>query len=231
MAQIQAYAYSESSTSTKYRSVCRFGIEEQPSSPTVTYAQLSAPAQFVPALDLWRAIFDATTPAGLYAITYSATTRRVTIASTNATNFKPVFVGNIASFLGFGAGPFAFATSHVGTATPAGVLELVGAETEAPVDAAQVSLDTFRHGRAQARLFGNHQLSRCNLLYLTSVAPSDLSYVTTGRVRLFPTSDTGAYSLSNLDGYVDGYVVEQPSFEPPGDDGLVEGALLLAVER
>lgn len=230
MPRIEAYAYSPGSNATTHRSVCLLGIEEQPSSPTVTYAQLAAPAVFSDALTEWKAYFDLHTPAGLYSITYSSTTRRVTIASTNGTSFKPIFSGNLATFLGFGSGPFAFATSHTGTAIPAGVMELIGAECEAPEDATDLDALRLRHGRAYVCAFGNHMVQRIGLLCLSAYAPSTLAYISTGKVRVYVTSDSNPYSVSNLDGYVEGHVIDHEGFDVLGNAAeLTELRLTLAV--
>lgn len=234
MARIEGYAYSDGTG--KFRAVNSLVIEEQPSSPATTTARLGAPAVFSTALTAWASILNATTPAGLYAITYSSTTRRVTIASTNAVNFRPDWSGpdaELARWLGFDpAAVYGFATSHVGTAIPLGCVELLGVELEAPEDAARVELQQVRLGRAVAAVFGNHQLSKAELVISRGATPASWAWLTTGRVRVYPTADTNPYSATNLDGYLDGYVVEQPGWEQLGtDEGLAVLQLQLALPR
>ena len=234
MARLEGYAFSDGTS--KFRAVNSLVIEEQPSSPATTTARLASPAVFSTALTSWATILNATTPAGVYAITYDSSTRRVTIASTNAVNFRPDWSGpdaELALWLGFDPlAAYGFATSHVGTAIPLGRVDLLGVELEAPEDAAKVNLQQVRLGRAVAAVFGNHQLSKAGLVIGRNATPSSWAWLTTGRVRLYPTADNNPYSASNLDGYLDGYVVEQPGWEQLGvDEGLAVLQLQLALPR
>lgn len=234
MARIEGYAYSDGTA--KYRAINSLVIEEQPTSPAVTEAVLAAPAVFDDALLAWEALLNATAPAGQYAITYDATTRRVTIASTNGTNFKPVFSGgdiDLALWLGFDPGAaFGFALTHTGVAIPWGRVEVLGVDVEPPEDAAKVDLQQLRLGRAVAPVFGNHLLITVALIVVLQSTPAAWSWVLTGRVRIYPSSNVNPYSESNLDGYVEGWVVSQPAWEQLGDDeGLSVLSLLLALPR
>lgn len=234
MANLQGYAYSDGSA--KWRAVNTLVVEEQPSSPATTAARLVAPAVFDAALDLWRALLDASTPAGLWAITYSSTTRRVTIATTNAVNFKPVWATvdrDLALWLGFDPDAvYGFATSHTGTAVPLGRVELLGVEVEPPEDASRVDLQRFRLGRAIAPVWGNHLLQAVQVLVSQSARPSAWHWLLTGRVRVYPTADVNPYTASNPDGYLEGYVSSSPKFDKLGDDeGIDVVDLLLAVPR
>ena len=234
MARLEGYAFSDGTG--QFRAVNSLVIEEQPTSPVTTTARLTQPTVFTTALEVWRTILDATTPAGLYAITYSSTTRRVTIATTNGVSFRPDWSGpdaELARWLGFDPlAVYGFATSHVGTETPLGRVELLGVDLEAPEDAAQVELQQVRLGRAVAPVFGNHQLSQATLVCSRGATPSSWAWLTTGRVRLYPTATATPYSASNLDGYLDGYVVQQPSWDQLGsDEGLAVLQLQLALAR
>lgn len=243
MAQIQAYAYSEgpagsagvaAGATARVQATNTISVIEAASPATTTYARTAAPATFAATLATWASNLTQAAPwgapTGTYTFTYSATTGRVTLACSVA--FRPVFVGNSAAWLGFTGSPGFYSFSHVGTLTPAGVCELLAVECEPPEDAAQADVDTFRHGRAQVRLFGNHQAVRLLMYVRSGKAPADLSYLTTGRVRVFPHADTTPYQPSNLDGYFDGYVVDQPTLElRDQDESLRSIALVLAVER
>ena len=234
MARLEGYAFSDGTG--QFRAVNSLVIEEQPTSPVTTTARLTQPTVFTTALEVWRTILDATTPAGLYAITYSSTTRRVTIATTNGVSFRPDWSGpdaELARWLGFDPGAaYAFDTSHVGTAVPLGVVELLGVELEAPLDAAQVQLQQLRLGRAVASVFGNHQRAGASLVCARAAAPASWAWLTTGRVRLYPTADTSPYGPANLDGYLDGYVIEQPGWDLLGpDEGMAVLELQLALPR
>ena len=160
----------------------------------------------------------------------------MTIASTNAVAFRPDWSGpdaDLARWLGFDPGAvYGFATSHVGTAVPLGVVDLLGVDLEAPLDAARVDLQQLRLGRAVAAVFGNHALSRATLVCSRAATPSSWAWVTTGRVRVYPSTDTNPYSVANLDGYLDGYVVSQPSWDQLGqDEGVAVLELELALQR
>lgn len=233
MARLEGYAYSDGSA--KYRAVNSLVVEEQPSSPATTTARLLGPKVFSEALDAWRALLDAYTPAGLYAISYDSSSRRVTIASTNNVYFRPVwtFDHDLAYWLGFDPlAAYAFATTHTGTAIPLGRVDPLGVDLEAPDDAAKVDLQQLRLGRAVAPVFGNHQLVQVGLVVPRAAAPASWAWVTTGRVRIWPTADVNPYSPANLDGYLDGYVVEQPGWEQLGvDEGLAVLQLVMAVDR
>lgn len=233
MANVQGYAYSDGSA--KFRAVNSLVVEEQPTSPATTTARLVAPAVFDDALDLWRAILDASTPAGLWAITYSAVTRRVTIATTNAVNFKPVWAldRDLALWLGFDPDAvYGFATAHTGTAVPLGRVELLGVEVEPPEDASRVDLQRLRLGRAVAPVWGNHLLQAVQLVVSLSARPSAWHWLTSGRVRVYPTGDLNPYTAANPDGYLEGYVSAVPKFDKLGDDeGIDVVDLLLAVPR
>jgi len=233
MARIEGYAYSDGSS--KYRCVNSLVIEEQPSSPATTTARLDVPYVFSAALTKWKALLDATTPAGLYSITYSSSTRRVTLASTNGVNFRPVWTADrdLAAWLGFNPdAAYAFATSHVGTKVPLGRVDVLGVAVEPPEDAAKVEVQQYRLGRVAAPVFGNHLLQKVELLAARGERPERWHWLTTGRVRIYPTADTSPYSVANLDGYLDGYVVDQPGLELLGDDeGQTVLQLLLALPR
>lgn len=233
MARIESWAYSDGTA--KFRAVNSLVVCEQPTSPATTTARLPEPMLFSAALDEWRAQLDAHTPAGLYAITYDSATRRVKIRTTNGVSFKPVWTADadLARWLGFDpTATYAFATSHTGTAAPWGRCDLLGVDVEAPEDAAQVELQQLRLGRAVAPVFGNHQLTTVGLVVQRDAAPSNWAWLTTGRVRIYPSSSVTAYGPLDLDGYLDGYVVEQPSLDQLGtDEGLSVLQLLLALPR
>jgi hypothetical protein len=230
----QGFAYSDGSA--KFRAVNTLVIEELPSSPATTEARLAAPAVFDDALDQWRAILDATTPAGLYAITYSATTQRVTIASTNGVQFRPVWAAAdrpLALWLGFDPdAAYAFGLSHVGTLVPYGRAELLGVEVEPPEDASKADVQQVRLGRAIVAVFGNHLLQAVDLIVKGDRRPASWAWLTAGKLRIYVSADVNPYSAANPDGYLEGYVVTAPQFDKLGaDEGIDVVSLVLAVAR
>lgn len=227
MARIEGYAYSDGTS--RFRAVNSLVVEEAPSSPATTTCRLAAPTVFTDALAAWQTLLFTLTPAGVYVVSYSATTRRVTIATTNGVKFKPVWTADpdLARWLGFNpSAVYGFALSHTGTAVPLGRADVAGIAVEAPEDAAQVDTQALRLGRVVVPVYGNHLLQRVELLATRAQRPSAWHWLTTGRVRVYPTADTSPYSVANLDGYVDGYVVDQPVFEDLGDD---EGQTLITI--
>lgn len=245
-ARITAYTYvhdgatDHGSTHPPYNATATLGVIEQPSSPTVTYVRPTTPLPFyLPGgtgdqLTAWQDALDSYAPAGYYTITYSPTTRRVTIASTNATSFRPVMVADGATWTGFTQDLSAgWATSWTGDDAPAAICELLGATVEPAEDAARVDLHEYRHGRAVAVVWGNHQLHRVTLYFRGDDAHVlDPGYLVTGRVKIQQGSDTTAYSPTNVDGVIDGFVVASMDPAEDGDLGEVWSlTLLVAVPR
>jgi hypothetical protein len=248
MSQIMAYSYSEgpagsagvaAGATALHAATNTLAVVEQTSAGTTTYARTAAPSLFDAQLTTWAANLTSAAPwgapAGQYAFTYSSATQRVTLASTNSTSFRPIMVGNVASWLGFTQtiNPATYATSWTGESAPAGVLELLGVGLEPPEAADDTEVLSLRHGRNYVPLFGNHQVQKPELLAQRSRLPPDLSYLLTGRVRITPMADTAAYdAVAHLGGYIDGYVTEEPAYgEPDPDSDIIEITLTLAVAR
>tara|TARA_R110000868_G_scaffold94111_3_gene259952 strand:+ start:84 stop:773 length:690 start_codon:yes stop_codon:yes gene_type:complete len=229
MAQVQAYIFADSTA--LYSSGHTLTVTD---AGGTLAAKLSTPTLLVDALATWQTLINTggSPPTGTYTLAYSATTGRVTVSATGVASFTLTLPGRTARMLGYSSASYTGSLSYTGEAVPAGVCELLAVEIEPPEDAAQADLDTFRHGRAQVRLFGNHQLARVKLYVRSGKAPADLSYLTTGRVRVYATADVAPYSVTNLDGYFDGYVVDQPSLEfRDQDESLRAISLVLAVTR
>lgn len=230
MSRIVAYAYSEGANTglphPPYASTSTLGIIEQATPATITYARPTAARPFYApesAADQardWVTVLNALTPAGLYAITYDAATQRVTIASTNATPFRPVMVENLALWLGFSATLAGWATSWLAPSAPACVAGLLTATVEPAEDAARVDLHEYRHGRAVAVAWGNHQLHKITLHFTSaSLRIFDPGFLLTGRVRIYQGSDTTDYSPTNVDGVIDGWVIASDNPNEDGDLG------------
>lgn len=233
MARIESYAYSDGTS--KFRCINSLVVEEQPTSPLTTTCRLEQPYVFSAALVRWQQLLFTLTPAGVYTVAYSASTRRVTIATTNGVNFKPIWTTDrdLAFWLGFNPDAvYGFATSHTGTRIPLGRADVLGVQVEPPEDAAKVEVQQYRLGRVAAPVFGNHLLQKVELLATRAQRPERWHWLTTGRVRVWPSDDPNPYSVANLGGYLDGYVVEQPGLEHLGDDeGQTVVQLLLALPR
>ena len=242
--RIESYAYSEgprgsagvaAGAAAALQTVQTLAVIESSSPGTTTYERPSTPKLFTELLTLWQADLNTAspwgTPAGTYSLAYNATTKRVTMSST--VSFKPVAVGNVLAFLGMTQTISSYATSWVGAAAPLGVAELLGVTVEPAEDWAVVDLTKYRHGRAVAAAFGNHQVHKVKLFAkgdaLHSLAGG---YLTTGRVRVYQGDTGAAYSATNVDGYVDGYVVAADDLTTEGDlEDFWTLNMLLAVAR
>lgn len=232
MPRVEGYAYSDGTT--KFAANNTLVVEESATSPLKTSCRLGSSLSFSDALDAWELLLFALTPAGVYELTYSATTRRVTFRTTNGVSFKPVWTyPDAARWLGFDpTAVYAFAQTHVGTAVPLGRVDLHAVDVEPPEDAARAELQRYRLGRAQAPFFGNHLLQSVAFLATAAQTPSSWAWLTSGRLRVYPTADVSPYSATNLDGYFDGWVVEQSVQERLGDlQELASVSLVLALPR
>lgn len=235
--RIMAFCYSEGpvggSSPTGPDANATVATIESATPGTTTYGRPTAPALFTDQLQDIETEWDASAPAGLYSLTYDASTERVTIASTNSTSFKPQFEGNTAVWFGFTQSIVGNNTTWTADDPPAGLAELFAVTVEPAEDFARVQLAEYRHGRSVASVWGNHQVHRVRLVFRNSTyAQIAAGYLTTGRVRIWQCGDGTAYSATNIDGFVDGYVLAADDPVEEGDDGeLWSLRLLIGVSR
>lgn len=233
-ASIQSYAYSEGPAAllvspwtaapagAPYQSAQTLAVVEQSTPATTTYARPASPLLWTDLLAYWSTSLSAHAPAGApsghYSVTYSATTRRVTIANTAGAAFRPVFVGSGAKFLGFTQYISGWDTSWTALSAPLGVVELVGATVKPAEDGAKVQLAHYRHGRAVAVGWGNTNVHHVTVwIRRSDAAHLSAGWCLTGRVRLWQhATHTDAYSATNVAGYVDGYVVNASALRATG---------------
>lgn len=209
-------------------------VIEQATPGTTTEARPATPELFETQLTTWQTHLFTYTPAGIYTCTYDASTQRVTIATSNAVNFRPVMDGNLASWLGFTQVLAGWADSWTGASAPAAVAELLAVTVEPAEDAARVDLSEYRHGRAVATVWGNHQVHRVRLVFsrTTTLAQIQAGYLQAGRVRIWQAGDATAYSATNVDGFIDGYVLAADDPSEDGDIGELWGlSMLVGVAR
>lgn len=173
-----------------------------------TIIRTTTTVDFEAQLGAWKTLLDAYD--GVWTLTYSTTTKRLTIACTKV--FSLTLNYNVGGYLGFTASPYAGLDTYTGETGPGGVVELVGVEMGPAVDGAKVNLQQFRHGRALAIGWGNTRVHKARLWVRRSdVAALQTGYCLTGRVRIF--QDNGIiipYNpavLTGSGGYVDAYVV------------------------
>jgi len=243
--RIMAYCYSEGpvggqglSTATGPDANATLAVIEQGTPGTTTYARPLVPELFTTQLTTigssWSVAAPQGAPAGTYTVLYSASTQRITILSTNVVAHRPVMVGNMALWCGLTQDlSSGWAASWEGASRPAGIAELIGVTVEPAEDAARVDLARYRHGRAVASVWGNHQRHRVQLVFSAATkAQIEIGFLTTGRVRIWQFGDGGAYSPTNVDGYIDGWVVAASDPTEDGDVGeLWTLDLVLAVAR
>lgn len=231
-----AYCYSEgpaSGAAAPMQAHSTLAVIELPSPATTTYGRPLTPMLWTAQLAAIDATWDAATPSGIYDWTWSSATNRLTIASGNNVQFRPVNVGNSAAWFGFtqalGAG---YALTWTAASAPQAVADLLGATVEPAESWAQVDLNEYRHGRAAAIGWTNHAAHRITLYFVgENIATIQAGYVTTGRVRLWQdVSDLVAYSPTHPGGYVDGWIVAANDPTEDGDTGsLWTLSMVLAV--
>lgn len=204
-AYIEAYSYSEggSGSTVSLDSTQTFGVLGVP-----TYVRPSTPQRFSDLLSSWKAALDIALPAfAPWSVTYSSTTKRVTVAATGL--FKPALLDAAGAFIGMTSITGGTKASWTGNTVPGGRAELIGATVEPAEDWTQTELAQYRHGRANAIIWGNHQVHKVSLFAsATGVASMQIGYLQSGRVRIYQDSTiTTPYAVNNLGGYIDGYVI------------------------
>jgi len=207
-AYIESYCYSEGGSGATV------ALEANQSFATDTgvYVRPSVPQRFTDQLATWKTQLDAAIPAKApWVCSYSSTTKRVTIASAGAA-WAPALTlpGNVAVWIGWqsytGSGaPHIYTGQYV----PGARAELIGATIEVAEDWTQTELAQYRHGRANAVVWGNHQVHKVTLHgNLDAYESIKQGYLQSGRVRIYQDSTiTTAYAVDNLGGYIDGYVI------------------------
>jgi hypothetical protein len=203
-AYIEGYCYSEGGSGA----TVALEANQTLGTASGTYVRPSTPQRFTDQLATWKAQLDAAIPAAApWVCSYSATTKRVTLAS-NGAAWTPVLPGNVATWIGFGAYG-GTGSSWTGTYIPGARAELIGATVEVAEDWTQTELAQYRHGRANAVVWGNHQVHKVTLHgMLDGYEAIKPGYLQSGRVRIYQDAAiTIPYAVDNLGGYIDGYVI------------------------
>ena len=191
---------------------------------------LAAPTRFRAAMAAWGGMQGAG-----YTLSYSATTRRVTISHAAAHTLD--MSAGTARLLGFTGAPYGAATSHTGEVVPAGIAECVAIDVYPREDGARIDLRSYRHARSLATTSGNAQVFSCEIVLRESdlglVIPDGsfaAGYLLAGKLRI-ERGDAAAYTASNPDGYLDGHVVAIESITQSRATGeFIILRILLAVD-
>lgn len=202
-AYIEGYCYSEGGSGA----TAAIEANQTLATATGTYVRPSVPQRFTDQLATWKIQLDAAIPAGApWVCSYNSTTKRVTISSAGLA-WAPVTPGNTDQWLGYLAS--LSASSYRAANAPAGRAELLGVTVEPAEDWTQTELARYRHGRASAIVWGNHQIHKVTLhAGPDGLASMSIGYLQAGRVRIYQDSTISTpYSVSNLGGYIDGYVI------------------------
>jgi hypothetical protein len=219
-ARIESYLYSEGSKT----------IKESTTTLTAggTDAILSATTVFADALAEWQ-----TELGGAYTVAWNAATNSAKI--TNSGVFTLAFTGNLHEAMGFSA-----ATGHTGASSYTGDqqalarFDVIKVDCDVLTDGGSIDLRKYRHRRAEVLAFGNHDLWRTRLWMTAAQATSFLpSYCAAGYIRMYmDSSNTTAYSATNADGYIDGYITMCGELETHGNaEEVVSVSMIIARPR
>lgn len=207
-AYIEGYCYSEGGSGATA------AIEANQSFATDTgvYVRPSVPQRFSDQLATWKTQLDAAIPLRApWTVAYNSTSKRVSIAS-NGLVWAPALTlpGNVAAWIGWGSyGGIGAPDIYTGADTPGGRAELLGVTVEPAEDWTQTELAQYRHGRANAIVWGNHQVHKVTLhAAQAGYEAIAVGYLQAGRVRIYQDAAiTTPYAVDNLGGYIDGYVI------------------------
>jgi hypothetical protein len=229
MSSVQCYLYGSGAASGTVAAMDTYhtiGIDE---GGGVVRVRMNATGRFDDALSTWQSNINA---AGL-AHTYTVTRTGNTIEIAASGSFALYLYGSAGLLLGFGQTFYASNTRHASDQPCGGHLELVSYECQLVNNADRAELSQYRHGRALGLGFGNVDLWRTSLYLNRSdfSAAFDVGYALTGRVRVQGT-DATPYSATNLDGYVDGFIVATPELETySAAERFARVSILVAVPR
>lgn len=211
-ARIEPYSYSDGTS--QWQSTHTLGV----SIGGVASVRHPTPMRLEDALASWQGLLDVAKPAGApWALSYSSTTRRVTIASAGAV-FSAIFPANVGPWLGFTAGTLAGQSTYTGDSAPAGLVQCAALSTQMGEIVERGDQVSIRHGRSYAYTWGKLDSftveawidrSRYPWQVGTSLDSTDPSggWATCGRIRLHQTGgNANAYSETYPSGYVDGFV-------------------------
>lgn len=247
-ARIVAYTYVHADAASFngahpiHNATATLGVTLQATPGVTDYVRPTVPVPFYTSsptghqLVAWQDALNANVAAGTpWSVDYNPATRQMNI--TGAVNFRPAIPPNSSTAIWTGLTQdltSGWATQWSSEVPPAAVAELLAATIEPAEDMARVELHEYRHGRAAAIAWGNHQVHRCVLTFRSeNLHLLDPGYLATGRVRIYQVADNEtAYSATTPGGYVDGFVIASTDPTEDGDIGeLWTVTMLVGVPR
>jgi len=216
MATIESYLYSAGSTATNLTSLNSITVDEGGGS-SGTF-RLDESKLMSAALIYWADTASAALAAGVYSFSHDSDTNRVTLRTTNSTNFTVTFIGHVGKVLGFANASYSGDDTYTGESEPLALFTPAGVDCEVPEPKVRTDLVEYRHGRMTSTSFSNHLFADLTLWFTRTNADLFLtSCCTSGKVRVKFDSST-AFSTEAPDGYIDGFVYRTPSITTIGED-------------
>lgn len=151
----------------------------------------------------------------------------------DASNFEITFEGNLAAYLGY-SGDLSGADTYSSDQQPEALFSAIKYHVEAVASGDDVKVERYRLGRTEALAFGNYDLHELTLILTSAEAASFVeSLCVTGRIRASQNDgDSTAWSATNADGYIDGYVASTSDLVTLGSsEAHVQMRVLVAVPR
>lgn len=151
---------------------------------------------------------------------YDTTTDRV-MFTPGSGSLKIVFGSlSMAEAFGFSATTTAFSSSNiVGDIPPKAICPIHQAHYSNPVPGRKPDLSTFRHGRSNSVSWGRG--TRYGVKMIADYANADRILsgpLSVGKVRIGPYDAASIYKPTNLGGYLDGFIINQPEIESHQDE-------------
>ena len=169
----------------------------------------------------WRSFRDyiatmtAALPAAL-SIAYSTTTDRCTVAVSDSTTYHVRWTSSTAKLLGFNATTVATGcTDTAGDYAPRGICPVSSLHLSNPKPARKSDVRTFRHGATHSSSFGEGILYdiRCTVAHADRARLQE-GPCSIGKVRIGSYTAASVYSSAALDGYLDAFLIQQPTVAP-----------------
>ena len=187
---------------TGINAVNRLSVDEGGGAVIVS---LSSDVSYAGVAAAWEAALNgAGGLANTYVVTYDADLGLV-FASNNPVDWE--WLDDAAAFYGFTSATTIASRGHIADTLPEGAAQAAALACEPTSDGVTTRVERYRHGRARAVGFGRHALWTLDAIFSRAKFDSFAAgYCSGGLLRVYQSEDTTAYSATNPDGYVEGYV-------------------------